>query len=244
MDNLNYNGQIDFKPKPKIENEALRLLHHYKPEFLKDLSSNIDTHDFIFEFIPKHIQKTQNRKVIINFNDNLPDTLAGQTTYYEIDLNSRKYDSQDVRDQRMMNFTIAHEGYHSLFHSGYLMPMDENLQMQLFKTVNKVSEFTVIKTLNRDLEQLQEKINPFCYQANIFAACFLIPRERMKKAICEIYKKPCIEIDNLENEEIKGIAKKMQEFFDLNIQPLTIALKEYELVKQKDVKHLCFDFCR
>jgi Zn-dependent peptidase ImmA (M78 family) len=243
MDNLNYNGQFDFKPKRKIEDEALGLLHYYKPKYLKDLSSNIDTYDFIFEFIPKHIQKLQNRKVSIKFDGNFPDNLAGKTTYNEIKLNSRKYDSQDIIDQKMMNFTIAHESYHSLFHSGYLMPMDENLQMQLFKTVNKVTE---IKTLNRDLEQLPRKTNPFCYQANIFASYFLIPRERIKTAIYEIYKKPYIEIDNLESEEIKGIAKKLQEqeFFDLNIQPLTIALKEYGLVKQKDVKQLFFDLCR
>jgi Zn-dependent peptidase ImmA (M78 family) len=208
------------------------------------LSSNIDTYDFISEFIPKHIQKLQSRKVSINFNDNFPDKLAGKTTYNEIELNSRKYDSQDIIDQNIMNFTIAHESYHSLFHSGYLMPMDENLQMQLFKTVKTVNKVTEIKTLNRDLEQSQRKVNPFCYQANIFASHFLIPRERIKKAIYEIYKRPYIEIDNLESEEIKRIAKKMQEFFDLNIHPLTIALKEYELVKQKDKNNLYFDFCR
>ncbi|GHT52896.1 hypothetical protein AGMMS49990_09840 [Endomicrobiia bacterium] len=85
-----------------------------------------------------------------------------------------------------------------------------------------------------------KKTNPFCVQANYFAGCFTIPRDRLIKALLEVSGKSCIEIeDNLDfDDEIIKIAKEVQRFFDMNVKPIEIALRQYSLVKQKDSRIL------
>ncbi|MCP3660803.1 MAG: hypothetical protein GY830_11075 [Bacteroidetes bacterium] len=225
-----------FKIKPIIENEAFGILHYYNAKYLNDLSCQIDTYDFITEFLPQHIKKLENVDINISF-ENLDDHLAGYTTYDKVVLNDQKFNSDDIVDQKMMNWTIIHEAYHRLFHKDYLLPVSK-------KQLNLLSEFDdkldKIKTLNRDLGQGLD-INDFCIQANYFASYFLLPRKRVEKALLKVYGKNTIELETLDYLALKDIATNIEPFFDLNIQPITIALKTYGLVKTKD-QNLNFNF--
>ncbi|MCP4482787.1 MAG: hypothetical protein GY817_08600 [bacterium] len=230
-----------FKQKSTIENEALGMLYHYNQKYLNDLNSKIDTYDFITEFIPQHIKKIENENIEVSF-ENLNNDLAGYTQYNKIILNRKKYDSDNLVDNNIMNWTIAHEVYHRLYHIGYLLPLNPK-QLSLFnEDSNKLKE---IKTLNRDLQQ-SSSINYFCLQANMFASYFLLPKSRLQKALLETQGKKIVEVEveksDLPLTELAScIARDIKDFFDLNVQPISIALLTYGLVKEKDKNLSLFD---
>ncbi|MCP4481341.1 MAG: hypothetical protein GY817_00735 [bacterium] len=234
-----------FKHKSAIENEAMGMLYHYNKKYLDDLNSKIDTYDFITEFIPQHIKKIESENIEVSFED-LSNDLAGYTQYNKIVLNREKYDSDRLVDQNIMNWTIAHETYHRLYHIGYLLPPNPK-QLSLFgEEDNKLKE---IRTLNRDLQQ-SSNTNNFCLQANMFASYFLLPKSRLKKALLEVEGKENIEINEKEMQKELGldinyfarlIAENIRDFFDLNIQPIAISLVNYGLMKKQDENISLFD---
>ncbi|GHT40550.1 hypothetical protein AGMMS49921_02140 [Endomicrobiia bacterium] len=207
MDNHNYEVKPEYKAKKKIENEAYEILLHYRPDYLNDLSTNIDPYDFIFEFLPGYIRKTENRQLDVDF-DKLNEDLAGYTQYDKVVLNRGKYDSENVIDQRVMNFAIFHEAYHALFHLEYLMKNSQSLQTQLYEQDSKLEKIT---TLHRDLHSLKNT-NLLCTQANYFAGCFTIPRDRLIMALLEVFGKSCIKMEDFVcfKRGIVEIAKKIK----------------------------------
>ncbi|MCP3660443.1 MAG: hypothetical protein GY830_09120 [Bacteroidetes bacterium] len=230
-----------FKQKSEIENEALGMLYHYNKKYLDDLNTKIDTYDFITEFIPQHIKKVENENIKVSF-ENLSSDLAGYTQYDKIVLNREKYDSDNLVDENIMNWTIAHEVYHRLYHIGYLLPLNPKQLILFNEENNKLKE---IRTLNRDLQQ-SNNTNYFCLQANMFASYFLLPKSRLKKALLEAQGKEIIEVKsgnfNLDLKEWAScIAGSVRDFFNLNIQPIAIALVNYGLVKEKDKNLSLFD---
>ncbi|GHT55170.1 hypothetical protein AGMMS50233_04660 [Endomicrobiia bacterium] len=228
MDNHNCGVKPERKTKEEIENEAHEILHYYRPDYLSDLSVNMDPYDFIIEFLPEHIRKTENRQLEVVF-EMLDEDLAGYTQYGKVALNKTKFDSNNEVYQRMMNFTIPHEAYHASFHYRYLIPTSQSFLTPFLNTTNKLEK---IKTLYRDLHS-PKNTNLFCTQANYFAGCFTIPKNRLIKALLEVYGKSCIASrDNFDfNCKILKIAKQLQGFFDMNLEPIKIALEQYGLVK-------------
>ncbi|GHT65345.1 hypothetical protein AGMMS50222_08890 [Endomicrobiia bacterium] len=231
MDDHNYGVNPKYKTKEETEKEARGILQHYKPNYLNDLNVNIEPYEFIMVFLPEYIRKTESRQLEVAF-ETLDEDLAGYTQYDKVVLNRSKYDSKNVIDQRMMNFTILHEACHALLHLEYLMQYSQSSQTQLSKQECKLDKIT---TLRRDL-QTSKETNPLCSQANYFAACFTIPRDRLIKALLEVSGKTNIIIGyNIDlYEELVAIAKKVQGFFDMNIEPIKIALQQYDLVKTND----------
>ncbi|GHT67339.1 hypothetical protein AGMMS50222_08210 [Endomicrobiia bacterium] len=232
IDNHNHEVKPEYKSREQIENEVYEILHYYQPDYLNDLSVNIEPYEFIMVFLPEYIRKTESRQLEVAF-ETLDEDLAGYTQYDKVVLNRTKYDSKNVIDQRMMNFTILHEACHALSHFEYLRPSSQSSLAQHFKQDSKLDK---IITLRRDL-QTSKETNPLCAQANYFAACFTIPRDRLIKALLEVFGKSCIEIeDNLDfYDDIIKIAKGVQRFFDMNLEPIKIALEQYGLVKTNDL---------
>lgn len=228
IDNHNQEVKPEYKSREQIENDVYEILHYYQPDYLNDLSVNIDPYDFIFDFLPDYIKKNEDRQLEVVF-ETLDKDLAGYTQYDKVVLDKGKYDSDNEIDQRIMNFTIIHEACHALSHFEYLKPSSQSSQAQHFKQDSKLDK---IITLRRDL-QTSKETNPLCAQANYFAACFTIPRDRLKKVLLETYGNTNIIIeDNVDfDKELVTIAKDVQGFFDMNIEPIKIGLKQYGLVK-------------
>lgn len=232
--------QPEFKTPETIADEAFGLLKQFNADYLYDLSIKVDTYDFINRFVPMYIKKTYGEDIfveIIKFPSEEKD-IAGYSTYKGITLNNDYFDSDNNIEIFSSNWTMVHEAYHSIFHRKYLLS-DLNQPTLNGINPNKVDKIT---TLKRDLKagQSKNKINAFCYQANAFAGYWLIPRKRIKAALQEIYNKEVVEFDSREykgpEDGYKKIASEIRKYFDLNIQPLTIALKKYNLARDINQK--------
>lgn len=231
-------NQPEYKTQETIENEALGLLHHYKPEYATNLTVGVDTYDFITKFMPAHIMKTSRESITVEFLSFAADAqdIAGYSTYKGMVLNKDLFDSDNVIETKSFNWTAIHESYHSLFHRSYLLMGKTSPLLPGLEQSNKII------TLKRDLgtSTVGNKANPFCVQANMFAAYWLIPRTRMKAAIKTAFNKDFIEYDGDragEKEKVmRNVADGVSRYFDLNKQPLTIALNRYEMVRDINKK--------
>lgn len=229
-------NQPEFKSPEMIEGEALGILGYYKPKYETDLSVKLESYDFLTEFVPKYIKKTTGEIITVGLKQFTPKekNIAAYSTYKEIVLNKELFDSSNTIENLSFNWTNPHESYHSIFHRIYLLsgkyqPFLSGLDIE----ENKQER---IVTLNRDLNNSSSdnKTSPFCWQANIFTGFFLIPKKRMKLALKDKYGKDIIEFDSRERsikDVCREIATDMQAYFDLNNKPLSIALENYNFLR-------------
>lgn len=131
---------------------------------IEQLAMDLLDENNITENPGKHLDVIAKREriTVLPFKDWLPET-CGKILYVD---NKPVIFYNEKHDQKMVNFTIAHElGHHFLKHL-------ENQQSEII-------------CMNRDLQKTEEKKDQREVEANFFAACLLIPLNILKPAFDE-----------------------------------------------------------
>lgn len=229
-----------FKTNDTLEQEANSWLLCYKPTYVDDLNKKLDLYEFIFEFLPDYFKKQCSDNLKVDFfkseiQDNENNQIIGFTEPRRILFNQKYFDSKDEIENKIFNFATAHEAYHYIAHRSFLRSQEN--QLSLFDNSIQTPKLNKIITLKNDLSSAS---NLFCVQANKFAGYFTMPKKRLQKTLLELTGKDHILINKKEmlfqNDELeiyKDIATKIANFFEVNITPVAIALKKYNLIRFK-----------
>ena len=237
--NLQSAYEPKFIPQSEIEYDALHLLKCYKPDYLNDIDTEIDYYDFLFEFLPTHLKKSIFGTLSVDFYSKpITDTEGNHIVAYteadKISVDRTHFDSDEIVDNRICNFTIAHETYHAIKHRGYLKSFEQ--QQSLFKDdAPRLPQLKRLITLKRDING--KVSNKFCQQANIFASFFIMPKERLRTALLENIGTDSIEIEGIDDNdmyEVRKLVNHIHQHFDVNPKPLAIALKTHGFVREKE----------
>jgi hypothetical protein len=235
--------QVLYEPKyipaKEIEDDALHLIRQYKPNYLTDLNAGLDYYEFIFDFLPDYLKRKKNEFLTVDFYGNTIKSddnsiIAAFTEADKVSIDRTYFDSDNIIDNYICNFTIAHEAYHVIKHRIYLKASEN--QLNLFGATHPACpKLKKLITLQRDLSGRAS--NKFCLQANMFASFFTMPRERVRMALLENMGTDAIEIEGNDDrlKEAKTIVRShIAQHFDINTTPLAIAVKTYGFVREKN----------
>ena len=170
--NLNINLTYD-KTKTNIEQNAIKIIFHYKNYFISEQKYKIESRRMLIEYIKILNKKEKNIKNILNKN-NISEKVLNQKYSYKKLTNSNKKDNNSIKFINNTNDIILGEGKKDIFlnnlNSNYISAESENNsgdeeyygQISNNKSNNKVftlyknNNFSFINSLNN---QKYKKIN-------------------------------------------------------------------------------------
>lgn len=170
-----------------------------------------------------------------------------------IRINSVLDPHEDRRKEGRYNYTLAHEGGHQVLHRPYAEALME--APSLFDDEKEENEIILCRR--------EDQKAPIEIQADKFASCLLLPREKLRQEFQAYFGKPAIEIEKMvfglrnnrdflllcfhpshiptDEELIHHVCKELAELFRVSRQAMVIRLKNIGLLTKIRQSEMAWD---
>ena len=160
---------------------------------------------------------------------------------------------QDRRKEGRYNYTLAHEGGHQVLHRPYAEALME--APSLFDNEEEENEIILCRR--------EDQKAPIEIQADKFASCLLLPRDKLRQEFQAYFGKPTIEIEKMvfglrnnrdfllqcfhpshiptDEELIHHVCKELAELFRVSRQAMVIRLKNIGLITKIRQSEMAWD---